>query len=178
MQLAGCALDAVKDTSDFVLSDRGAAEKIKSWNFEGRIAVILKDDTWSGSMNWDQISELGVIKISGPLGQGGLEIRITQGNLSINDGESVFEYSDEDEESIVNELGFYVPIRSLSYWVRGLVNPDFDFTEADQGFMQSGWLVQFKAMQSSVVGLMPHKVFLTNESVRLKLIVDQWVINE
>ncbi|MBS3955203.1 MAG: outer membrane lipoprotein LolB [Methylomicrobium sp.] len=177
-QLVGCSLDTVKDTSDFVLADRRAAEKLNKWDFEGRIAVILKDDSWSGSLNWAQNSERGIIKISGPFGQGGLEINVKAGNLSINDGESVVEYSDQDEESIVNELGFYVPIRSLVYWVRGLADPDIDLIEIDQGFMQSGWQVLFKAMQETEVGLMPHKVFLTNEVVRLKLIVDQWVINE
>jgi outer membrane lipoprotein LolB len=178
IQLVGCTLDTVKDTSNFVLSDRRAAEKLNNWNFEGRIAVILKDDSWSGSLNWAQSSEQGIIKISGPLGQGGLEIKVKAGNLSIYDGESVVEYSDQDEESIVNELGFYVPIRSLVYWVRGLADPGIDLIEIDQGFMQSGWQVLFKAMQETEVGLMPHKVFLTNEAVRLKLIVDQWVINE
>ena len=178
IQLVGCTLDTVKDTSDFVLANRRAAEKLNNWDFEGRIAVILKDDSWSGSLNWAQNSEQGIIKISGPLGQGGLEIMVKAGNLSINDGESVVEYSDQDEESIVNELGFYVPIRSLVYWVRGLADPDIDLIEIDQGFMQSGWQVLFKAMQETEVGLMPHKVFLTNEAVRLKLIVDQWVINE
>ncbi|MDO8844570.1 MAG: lipoprotein insertase outer membrane protein LolB [Methylicorpusculum sp.] len=178
IQSAGCTLSTVKDTTDYVLSDRSALEKLNYWDFEGRIAVILKDDSWSGSMSWAQSGEQGVIKISGPLGQGGVEIKIKEGYLSINDGENVIDYSDQDEASLVNELGFYVPIRSLVYWVRGLADPDIDYIETDQGFMQSGWQVLFKAMQRTEVGLMPHKVYLTNQAVRLKLIVDQWVINE
>lgn len=178
MYLSGCTLDTVKETSDYVRTERTIAERLKNWSFDGRIAVVSKDESWSGSMNWKQVDEQGVVRISGPLGQGGLEIMINGANISINDGESVIEYSAQDEALITNELGFFVPIRSLVYWIRGVVNPETGFVDIDRGFMQGGWQILFKAMQETVVGLMPHKINFTNDAVSLKLIVDQWVIND
>ena len=46
------------------------------------------------------------------------------------------------------------------------------------GFTQAGWLIDYKQMQSVNNLAMPYKITVSNEQLKLKLIIDQWVLND
>ena len=72
----------------------------------------------------------------------------------------------------------FVPVRSLRYWVIGLPEPTSPYIATATGFTQAGWLIDYKQMQSVDKQSMPHKITVSNEQVKLKLIIDQWVLND
>jgi len=74
-------------------------------------------------------------------------------------------------------LGMFVPVHSLRYWVVGLPEPSNAFVETATGFMQAGWLIEYKQMQLVNDQSMPRNITVTNDQVRLKLFIDQWVLN-
>ena len=86
--------------------------------------------------------------------------------------------STQPEEFINQQLGMFVPVRSLRYWVVGLPEPSRSYKETAVGFNQSGWLSEYKQMQPVDDESMPRKMTVMNNQVKLKLIIDHWVLND
>jgi len=111
------------------------------------------------------------------LGQGATVIQLTGDLVTIDRGNDQVQSSTQPEAFINQQLGMFVPVHSLRYWVVGLPEPTSAFVETATGFKQAGWLIEYKQMQSIDDLSMPRKITITNEQVKLKLIIDQWVLN-
>ena len=163
-----------------VLYSKGQREKVNDlnqWSFEGRLGLSGKNDSWQASIDWEHKPGIEEIKLSGPLGQGATIIKLAGNLVSIDRGEDKVQTSTEPEAFINKQVGMFVPIRSLRYWVIGLPEPTSVFIETIAGFTQAGWLVEYKQMQQVHGRPMPRKVTVSNEQVKLKLIIDRWVLN-
>jgi outer membrane lipoprotein LolB len=151
--------------------------KLESWSFEGRLALTGKNDSWSANVNWGHKPDDEKIKLSGPLGQGTTVIQLTGDWVTIDRGNGQAQTSTKPEQFINQQLGMFVPVHSLRYWVVGLPEPTSAFVETPTGFKQAGWLIDYKQMQPVDNQSMPHKITVTNEQIKLKLIIDQWILN-
>jgi outer membrane lipoprotein LolB len=151
--------------------------KLQNWSFEGRLALTGKNDSWSANINWRHEPEDEKIKLSGPLGQGTTVIRLTGNLVTIDRGDGQAQSSTQPEQFINQQLGMFVPVHSLRYWVVGLPEPTSIFVETATGFKQAGWFIDYKQMRLVNDQSMPRKISVTNEQVKLKLIIDQWILN-
>lgn len=150
---------------------------LEHWAFEGRLALAGKNDSWSANISWEHSPEAEKIKISGPMGQGGVLISLAGNVVTIDRGGEDVQSSTQPEEFINQQLGMFVPVRSLRYWVVGLPEPSRSYKETEVGFNQAGWLSEYKQMQPVNDVAMPHKMTVMNNQVKLKLIIDRWVLN-
>jgi outer membrane lipoprotein LolB len=116
--------------------------------------------------------------LSGPLGQGATLIELTDTTVVIDRGDGKVHKSTEPEAFINQQLGAFVPIRSLRYWVIGLADPTQPATKIPNGFKQGDWLVEYKQQQSTENDALPRKITVMNTQVKLKLIIDQWTLNQ
>ena len=48
----------------------------------------------------------------------------------------------------------------------------------ENGFEQAGWNNQYKTMQSVNNYVLPRNMTVTNDSVKLKLFIDQWTLDD
>lgn len=152
--------------------------QLQQWSFSGRLALTGKEDSWSANIVWEHDYHNEKIKLSGPLGQGATVIRLTDEFVSIDRGDGRAQSSAQPEAFINQQLGLSVPVQSLRYWVVGLPEPVQAFTLVGNGFEQSGWLVEYKQMNSVEKQRMPYRVTVMNDRVKLKLIIDQWVLDD
>jgi outer membrane lipoprotein LolB len=150
--------------------------KVNQWSFEGRVSLTGRDDSWTANMDWQHSPDNEKIKLSGPLGQGATVIQLTKDHVTIDRGDGKAQTSNQPEAFINQQLGLFVPVRSLRYWVIGLPEPTGSFVETATGFKQAGWLIEYKQMQIVNNIAMPQKVTVSNEQVKLKLIIDQWLL--
>jgi outer membrane lipoprotein LolB len=65
----------------------------------------------------------------------------------------------------------------LRYWVVGVPEKSREATKIENGFEQMGWRNQYKAMQSVKNYLLPRNMTVANETVKLKLFIDQWSLD-
>ena len=175
--LSGCATTPVEPEVHYVATAREQLYKLEQWSFEGRLALTGKNDSWSASINWGHRPDDEKIKLSGPLGQGATVIQLTGDLVTIDRGDDKPLSSTQPEAFINQQLGMFVPVRSLRYWVIGLPEPTSAYVATATGFKQDGWLIDYKQMQAVDNQSMPHKITVSNEQVKLKLIIDQWVLN-
>ena len=175
--LTGCSTSPVVPETHYSKTARERLYKLGRWSFSGRLALTGKNDSWSANINWGHTLYDERIKLSGPLGQGATVIQLTGDLVTIDRGDGKAQSSSQPEAFINQQLGMFVPVHSLRYWVVGLPEPTSAFVETATGFKQAGWLIEYKQMQSINDQSMPRNITVTNEQVKLKLFIDQWVLN-
>lgn len=172
--LSACSTAPVVPDAVYSRSARLHLYKLAQWSFDGRMALTGKNDSWSANIIWEHGPDKEQIKLSGPLGQGATVIRLTGDFVTIDRGGGDVQSSAQPEEFINQQLGMFVPVQSLRYWVAGLAEPTQAFVETGGGFKQAGWLVEYNQWQSVDGQSMPRKITVMNDRVKLKLIIDQW----
>ncbi len=175
--LSSCSSVSVEPETTYSKQVREPLYQLDHWSFDGRLAITGQNDSWSANLNWKHVSGQEDMRLSGPLGQGAARIQLTDNFVSIDRGDGKVQTSSQPEEFVNQQLGVFVPVRSLRFWVVGLPEPAQSFIENRDGFTQAGWLVSYKQMQTVYGQSMPHKMTVTNSQVKLKLIIDQWVFN-
>ncbi len=78
-------------------------------------------------------------------------------------------------------LGFDVPIASLRYWVLGVPDPAQPAEErldaAQQrlaSLVQDGWQIDYNEYTSAAGEIVPARITLQREAVRVRLLVEDW----
>ena len=176
--MVGCAVEPVKPLSGYHRAGRNGLYQLTAWSFDGRVAIVHGEDADSANIRWMRRADEEKIRLSGPLGQGAVVIHIGREFLSIDRGEGEIKYRGREERSVTEQLGFYAPFRSLRYWVLGLVDPDAPFQDVANGFVQKGWTVTIDQMQMTALGVMPRKVEIKSDAIKLKFIMDHWRKND
>ncbi len=176
--LSACASLTTKQDGFYSHAARSHLYDMQAWHLEGRIAITAPNDSWSANIEWKHRPDSEKIKLSGPLGQGAVVIEVSDGVVKIDRGGGNIQTSTQPEHFIHQQLGMFVPLKSLRFWAIGLPEPKEDFQETVDGFVQDEWLIAYKELQQIGVESMPHKMAVSNDKVKLKLIIDQWNLNE
>ncbi|HEY8034897.1 MAG TPA: lipoprotein insertase outer membrane protein LolB [Methylobacter sp.] len=176
--LSACSVVQVKPDMHYSRTAMLHLYELEHWSFEGRLALTGQNDSWSANISWEHSPESEKIKLSGPFGQGAVVISLTGNVVTIDRGEDNVQSSTQPEEFINQQLGMFVPVHSLRYWVVGLPEPSNSYKDIGVGFNQFGWLSEYKQMQLVNNEVMPHKMTVMNNQVKLKLIIDRWVLND
>lgn len=177
--LSACSVVSVKPEGHYSRLLMLPLYELECWSFEGRLALTGEREALSANINWEHSPGADKIKLSGPLGQGSIVITLAGNVVTIDRGGGDVRSSKEPESFINQELGMFVPVRSLRYWVVGLPEPSLSFKDAGAGFNQEGWLTEYMQMQSITEDRnMPRKMTVINGQVKLKLIIDRWDIND
>jgi outer membrane lipoprotein LolB len=178
-ELTGCALfTAAPPEISYPKAVNQALYRLEPWSLDGRIALTSADDSWTADLAWSHRRDDEQISLAGPLGQGAVKIHLSGDTVTVAEGDDKVESSDDPEGFIYQRLGMFVPVTSLRYWVLGVPEPDLDFEKTAKGFIQSGWTVAFQAMQQVGDWLLPRKMSVANDRVKLKLIINQWMLHD
>ena len=177
LMVSGCTTEIVAPETLYSKITRESLYNLEQWSFEGRLGLTGIKDSWQANINWQHRSSNEEIRLSGPLGQGATIIKLTGTLVTIDRGNDKIQTSLEPEAFISQQLGMFVPVRSLRYWVIGVPEPGSPYVEAGLGFRQAGWLIEYKQMQRVNVQNMPRRITVTNEKVKLKIMIDQWILN-
>jgi outer membrane lipoprotein LolB len=178
LAISACTTTPTEKLKLYSKTDKLHLYSMSNWSFEGRLAITGQKDSWSANIDWQHSTSKDEIKLSGPLGQGATVIRLTEKEVIIDRGSGHVQSSNNPEQFINQQLGMFVPVNSLRYWVLGLPEPSQNALETSDGFNQLGWLVSYLQMQSVDKESMPRKVTILNDKVKLKLIIDHWNLND
>ncbi|NOU22404.1 MAG: outer membrane lipoprotein LolB [Methyloglobulus sp.] len=175
--LSACASVSTVPGGFYSQAARAHLYDMREWRMEGRVAITSPKDSWSAHIEWSHLPDSETIRLSGPLGQGAVVIELSGDVVKIDRGGGHVQTSNQPEQFISQQLGLFVPLQSLRFWAVGLPESGQAFQETDDGFVQDGWLIAYKEMQKTGAEIMPHKMAVSNEHAKLKLIVDQWDLN-
>lgn len=179
---AGCAtLPEAGDAGDWP-ERRQALQALERWQLDGRVAVAAGSDGFSGSLRWRQSGERSEIELRGPLGSGTIAIRVDGNELSVADERGQTLDGAEARDYILRSIGGDVPlpITEMRYWLVGVPAPGAAYQEsigADQRLArleQQDWRVAYSTYRGVGGVVLPSRVEMTTEGLRLRLVVADW----
>jgi outer membrane lipoprotein LolB len=147
-----------------------------AWQLDGRAAVAVGTQGWQASLNWRQADIYAVVHLSGPFGIGALVLRQEPGGLSLNDAPP----SNAVVSQLQERLGFELPLDNLRFWLLGVPDPGatFDLTRNDQDrarqVTQGGWSIVYDRYMTVDGDLLPARLVLSRDEVRVRIVIDHW----
>jgi outer membrane lipoprotein LolB len=155
-----------------------ALQHAKIWTLEGRAAVAAGAQGWQASLGWHQSDASSELQLAGPLGIGAQVVKRTPNGISINGAAP----SASALSQLQERLGFSLPIDDLRFWLLGVPNPSsaFELQRNDQDralhLTQSDWNIDYDRYMASGGDLLPAHIVLTRDDVRVRIVVDHWVL--
>jgi outer membrane lipoprotein LolB len=152
-------------------------QHLASWQLDGRAAAAVGSQGWQASLNWRQRGDASELHLAGPLGVGATVLKKTPEGISLNGAPP----SDAVLAQVQDRLGFELPLADLRYWLLGVPAPGspFQLTEnandRAQQLQQSGWTVDYDGYAAVNGDLLPTRVVLSREGVRVRIAVDHWM---
>jgi outer membrane lipoprotein LolB len=177
--LAGCVTTrAIGPARDW---DARLAElqKASSWQMNGRAAVAVGTQGWQATLDWREQPGSAELHLAGPLGIGAQVITQTAAGLSINGNRS----SEAALAQLQDRLGFELPIEHLKFWLLGVPDPhgEFELTrnaqDRAQHLSQAGWSIDYDRYQAASGDVLPGRVVLVRDDVRVRIVADRWTLN-
>lgn len=188
MLLAGCATQMEPPFDHPVYQKKPwKIRKIKlsdqiCWDIHGAVSVSSKGKTQMGSFSWKQIQNRYAINFYGPLNIGAIGIQGLPGRVTLV--KPTGNYNAPNAETLMQQqLGWYLPVTNLYYWVRGLPAPGAKGKESYDSFghlavlKQQGWTIQYQAYQAQDNADLPRKIIMDNEALHVKLVINDWKLD-
>jgi outer membrane lipoprotein LolB len=185
--LAGCATQIeppVPQTAYHIKSWKqrklNLAEKT-CWNLQGAVSVQSQQKTQLGSFTWNQMNQYYTITISGPLNIGSLYIQGDPRQVTLYKPSGMYK-APTAEALMQAQLGWYLPISNMYFWIRGLPAPRLAGRKAYDSYghliflQQQGWEIYFQAFQPHGTIDLPRKIIMANQQLRVKLVINHWDI--
>jgi outer membrane lipoprotein LolB len=174
--LTGCAAVPVPETAPASVTPA----TIKDWNFNGRISLTRGEQGWHAGLDWENRAERYRLQVTGPLGQGALQLTGDPGGVTLVDSEARL-YTARDVDALLAQVtGWDLPVSGMQYWVRGLSAPGGPFrTTLDrqgrlQQLEQSGWIITYQRYRTIGGSEWPAKLKLVHDDLAVRLVIDQW----
>jgi outer membrane lipoprotein LolB len=157
--------------------------KVTALDLTGRVTVRVESKSYPGRIHWQHAPGADEVWLYSPVGTGIARMRQdASGALLItSDGK---EYRADDLRLLARQvLGWDMPLEGLQYWVRGVEWPalsaaqqEYDENGRPKLLTQAGWRVAYLDWAPAGVSGLPSKLDLSGESLRLRLVIDQWKV--
>ena len=147
----------------------------------GRVSMRSADDAWSARIQWHQAGRAFRIRLSGPLGQGVMELAsAADGGVELRTGEGVYR-ADSAEALLLERTGWTLPLEGLRYWILGGAEPGAAVSELDLDALgrprrleQSGWRIEYQRFAEIDGVTLPVRLDLHHPRFRARLLVSRW----
>ena len=154
---------------------------IDQWTAVGKLGIQSARDSWSAGIDWRQDRDIYRLRLSGPLGQGLMELRGSPGGVELRTSDDDVYRARTAEELMQAHTGWQVPLSGLRYWILGRPDPDAAVTSLvlDAGgrlaeLRQLGWRISYQRYDEFDGVLLPTRLILENSRLRAKLALRTW----
>jgi len=153
------------------------------FELHGRVAASSHGEGFNASLHWAQDGQDYALRLSGPFGQGTVELSGDERRVVLRSGAGPASTAAEPQALLQREFGWSVPIGGLRYWVRGIPDPAhaIEALHLDAGgrlaaLEQSGWHVKVLRWVKAGRYELPEKLFLRSEQAQVRLAVTRWTV--
>ena len=153
----------------------------RTWTLRGTLTVSADGEKSQIDMQWRESPETYVLRFTGPLGVGLLEVEGSDAGVEARfpDGRRIRAAS--PEALLEAEIGWSVPLQGLRYWIVGVPAPDgtlarlnIDESGRLAGLEQAGWTVVYERYRRVGDLALPEHVRFSSGSVEVTVIVRRW----
>lgn len=190
--LSGCSQFNKSDSDDNKLltnqtweQQQQVLQQLDHWTLTGKLAIFLETDRQSANIYWQQQGDNYSIQLTTFIGTRILQVtKNEQGVEIINNDDEVF--TGQDANTLIKQLspGLDLPIAALQQWVKGNpANASYQLNDQQQvselvglDASQNLWEVDFQQYQVFSGTVLPTKVNLKRDDIRVKIAINQWKV--
>ena len=190
--LSGCSQFNNSDSEDNTLltnqtweQQQQALQQLDHWTLTGKLAIFLESDRQSANIYWQQQGDDYSIQLTTFIGTRILQVtKNEQGVEIINNDDEVF--TGQDANTLIKQLspGLDLPIAELQQWIKGNpANASYQLNDQQQvselvglDASQNLWEVDFQQYQVFSGSVLPTKVNLKRDDIRVKIAINQWKV--
>jgi len=188
--IAGCSqfggLAGDEQAQGFWAARQQAMAALDSWDIHARAALTLKGEAYNIGLSWKRGGDRFMLLLHAPFGQGVFRIDGVVGDhyrLRLPDGQVI---TDATPEALLEKvIGWSLPIGGLEYWIRGIPQPDSDFshriTRAGRlrSISQDRWTIDYlDYFETRQAAQLPRRIKLARDEITLKLVIERWQQSE
>jgi len=161
---------------------RQSLASLKQWAIFGRMSMQTPDDIWTGKLEWRQFPLNYKILFSTPTGQGTIKIRGDEDHVVLETSNGHALIDDNEESLLYDQLGWDLPLDRLRQWILGtselkqLSKITLDENGNIQQLLYPDWDIKYLRFQNVDSYLLPKKIFIQGRTLKLRLVIDQWVL--
>ena len=151
------------------------------FELRGRVAVATGSEGFNANVHWIQEGARSQLTLAGPLGAGGAQVTASGDDLELITAHGEQLNSTAARAQLTARLGFDPPLAALRYWVLGVPDPGAPATETldprEQrlsALLQAGWRIDYDGYASAHGQVLPARMTLRRDAVRVRLLVDDW----
>jgi outer membrane lipoprotein LolB len=163
---------------------RDQLSNLNHWKLSGVIGIVSNHQGESANFQWDQSKGLFNIEISGPLGIGAIYLKGNKNKTTLISSKGKHYTANNPEELMYTQMGWYVPITGLSFWVKGIPIPNQPAKKKlnNLGLIstlyQNGWEINYdNYILVNKKYPLPRKIIMIGNGLKIKLINKKWSIN-
>ena len=158
--------------------------ELTAWQAKGVIGIVVDNKGQSANFIWKQAHQDFWLQVYGPLGLGATTFKGDNVGVTMKQSNGEVKQAKSLELLMQQELGWYLPLEDLFYWVRGLYNPSlpYDIELNDYGLprriQQQNWRINYQnyALFARQYPL-AQKITLHYNNIKLTGIIKTWTIN-
>ena len=154
---------------------------IDQWAVVGKLGIQSAEDSWTAGLNWRQDRDSYAIRLSGPLGQGLMELRGSAQAVELTTSDHGVYRAPTAEELMQTHAGWQMPLSGLRHWILGRPHPEARIVDLqlDPGgrlaeLRQLGWHIRYERYAEFDGLALPTRLTLENSRLRAKLAVRRW----
>lgn len=159
--------------------------RVTAFDLTGRVNVRVETKAYPGRIHWQHAASADQVWLYSPVGTTVAHMRRDASGalLVTSDGK---EYRADDLKVLARKvLGWDLPLEDLQYWVRGLESPALGAAEREDDesgkpklLKQAGWQIAYLDWAPAGASGLPSKLDLSGASLRMRLVIDQWKVDE
>jgi outer membrane lipoprotein LolB len=179
LMMAGCATVPPPASRSWE-QRRSALQALDDFHLRGRVAVAAGAGGFNATLRWTQRGAGARVDLAAPLGVGAAHIEQQGEEIVVTTSRGTRLAGAEASAAIEREFGFQPPFASLRYWLLGTADPARPAEERLDGeqrlahLAQDGWSIDYAEYQTTAGQWLPRRLTLRRESVRVRLLVQQW----
>lgn len=157
-----------------------AATQLMHWHISGKAGIRLRNEAHSAYVEWQQHDDRFDLLLFGPLGQGKSRLRGDARAVQLETAGGDI-WRDSSPEALLERLyGWQLPVSRAQYWVKGLAAPGSpaNVQHNSDGSLshleQDGWVIDYISYQAPAPALLPQKLVMRYDGVRVTLVIKQW----
>ena len=162
--------------------ERGPPDDVVArWRALGKLAARTGDGNWSASLDWRQAEEGFRLRLSGPFGQGALQVEGSPGTVELTTARGERRSARTPEALLAQELDWDLPASSLRHWITARARPGVpveDWTLDEAGRLstlaQQGWRLDYVYRGEPGGHALPDRITLRGEGVVVRIVIRDW----
>jgi outer membrane lipoprotein LolB len=173
-------------------SRREALAALSGFELAGRMALKSHGEGWSATVSWVETGELWRMRLSGPLGQGALQLSGDGAGVALTTADGKVHLAATAEALLARTTGMKLPVSGLRHWLKGDIDPDREVEAMVLGeggllesLRQGGWTITYDSYLDADGLPMPRRLEITNatanqsedESVSGRLAIHRWQLD-